>query len=120
MDCESARGPDADRHAKILIHLAMEGSTLNAYSQLGGDQAERCDGNLPFDRSLTLSIAGRWRNKVKKSHFSAVAQTVVFGLGGSKMIYLSTGVDCRHPPSLLLRSEGLALIRTAPAAMIYR
>src|ERR1700722_12750001 len=32
IDCESARGPDADRHAKLLIHLAVEGSTLNAYS----------------------------------------------------------------------------------------
>src|ERR1700722_4742710 len=35
IDCESARGPDADRHAKLLIHLAVEGSTLNAYSHLG-------------------------------------------------------------------------------------
>ena len=32
-ECELARGPDADRHAKLLIHLAMEGSTLNAYLQ---------------------------------------------------------------------------------------
>jgi hypothetical protein len=30
-ECESAWGPDADRHAKLLIHLAVEGSTLNAY-----------------------------------------------------------------------------------------
>jgi hypothetical protein len=28
--CESARGPDADRHAKLLIHLAVEGSTLGS------------------------------------------------------------------------------------------
>jgi hypothetical protein len=26
--CQSAWGPDADRHAKLLIHLAVEGSTL--------------------------------------------------------------------------------------------
>ena len=31
--CQSARGPDADRHAKLLIHLAVEGSLLDAYSQ---------------------------------------------------------------------------------------
>ena len=27
-------GPDADRHAKPLIHLAVQGSVLDAYSQL--------------------------------------------------------------------------------------
>jgi len=32
-DCESARGPNADRRAKLLIYQAVEGSTLNAYSQ---------------------------------------------------------------------------------------
>jgi len=31
--CESAWGPEADRQAKPLIHLAMEGSLLEAYSQ---------------------------------------------------------------------------------------
>jgi hypothetical protein len=31
--CESAWDPDADRHAKLLIHLAVEGSTFNAYLQ---------------------------------------------------------------------------------------
>lgn len=30
--CESARGPDADRNAKLLIHLAWEGSLVGAYS----------------------------------------------------------------------------------------
>lgn len=28
-------GPDTDRHAKLLIDLAEEGSTLNAYSHSG-------------------------------------------------------------------------------------
>ena len=27
------RGPDADRRAKLLIHLAVEGALLGAYSQ---------------------------------------------------------------------------------------
>jgi adenylate cyclase len=31
--CESARGPDADRRVKLLIHFAVEGSLSGAYSQ---------------------------------------------------------------------------------------
>jgi len=34
--CESARGPDADRHVKLLIQFAVEGSLSGAYSQTGG------------------------------------------------------------------------------------
>jgi len=30
--CESARGPDADRHVKLLIQFAVEGSLSGAYS----------------------------------------------------------------------------------------
>ena len=33
--CESARGPDADRHVKLLIQFAVEGSLSGAYSQSG-------------------------------------------------------------------------------------
>ena len=33
-DCESAWGPDADRRAKLLIYRAVEGSLLDAYSQM--------------------------------------------------------------------------------------
>jgi hypothetical protein len=33
--CESARGPDADRHVKLLIQFAVEGSLSGAYSQRG-------------------------------------------------------------------------------------
>jgi hypothetical protein len=32
--CESAWGPGADRHAKLLIHTAVEGALLDAYSQV--------------------------------------------------------------------------------------
>jgi hypothetical protein len=32
--CESARGPDADRHVKLLIQFAVEGSLSGAYSHL--------------------------------------------------------------------------------------
>ena len=32
--CESARGPDADRHVKLLSQFAVEGSLSGAYSQL--------------------------------------------------------------------------------------
>jgi hypothetical protein len=31
-ECESARGPDAHRHANLLIHLAVEEALLDAYS----------------------------------------------------------------------------------------
>src|SRR5437762_9553472 len=31
--CESARGPDADRHVKLLIQFAVEGSLSGAHSQ---------------------------------------------------------------------------------------
>src|SRR4051812_34001520 len=31
--CESARGPDADRHVKLLSQFAVEGSLSGAYSQ---------------------------------------------------------------------------------------
>src|SRR3979411_3130740 len=30
-DCESARGPDADRHVKLLSQFAVEGSLSGAY-----------------------------------------------------------------------------------------
>ena len=32
--CHSAWGPDADRHAKLLIHFISEGSHFRAYSQV--------------------------------------------------------------------------------------
>ena len=65
--------------------------------RLDGDQIERSDGNLPFASRLMalLSIMGvADRAFVEaKSHFPAVAQTVGFGLGKSKIVYLSMGVD---------------------------
>ena len=33
MEATPVRGPDADRHAKLLIHLAVEGSLFGASSQ---------------------------------------------------------------------------------------
>jgi hypothetical protein len=50
-----------------------------------------------------LSTSGRWRNTLlskAKSRLPTVAQTVGFGLGRSKMLYLSMEVDSlplRHP-----------------------
>jgi hypothetical protein len=32
LGCESARGPDADRHAKVLIIIRLRGSTFDAWS----------------------------------------------------------------------------------------
>jgi hypothetical protein len=41
---------------------------------------------------MTAVGQGRLLSKAK-SHFSAVAQVVGFGVGKSKMLYLSMGVD---------------------------
>ena len=38
--CKSARGPDADRHVKLLIQFAVEGSLSGAYSQTAHPTAE--------------------------------------------------------------------------------
>ena len=34
--CESARGPDADRHVKLLIQFAVKGSLSGTYSHAFG------------------------------------------------------------------------------------
>ena len=39
--CELARGPDADRHVKLLSQFAVEGSLSGAYSQCGRGGAAR-------------------------------------------------------------------------------
>ncbi len=66
--------------------------------RLDGDQAERCDGNLLFASRLmaVVSMTGHWAGQVfveGGNPFLAVAQTVGFGLGKSKMHYLSMGID---------------------------
>jgi hypothetical protein len=64
-----------------------------------GNIGQRVDeGNLPFASRLMASLlmTGHWRNGLlseAKLHFSAVAQTVGFGNGSSKILYLSLGVD---------------------------
>jgi hypothetical protein len=43
--CESARGPDADRHVKLLIQFAVEGACFGADLHRcwpGSDQDARC------------------------------------------------------------------------------
>jgi hypothetical protein len=62
--------------------------------RLDGDQAEQCYGNSPFASRLValLSMTGHWTGEAL-SQSSAVAQTVGFGLGRSKMLYLSMGID---------------------------
>jgi hypothetical protein len=49
--CESARGPDADRHVKLLIQFAVEGSLSGAYSQATLTTARRglCSEALQVD-----------------------------------------------------------------------
>jgi hypothetical protein len=66
--------------------------------RLDGDQAQRCDGNLPFAGRLVALLSTTaigWDRLLSKakSHFPAVAQTVGFSLGKLKTHYLSMGID---------------------------
>ena len=66
--------------------------------RLDGDQAQRCDGNLPFASRLValLSTTGHWVGQAfveGEIPFPAVARTVGFGLGKSKMLDLSMEID---------------------------
>jgi hypothetical protein len=58
--------------------------------RLDGNQAERCDGNLPFAGRLMalLSMTGRLAGQALKAK-----SPVGFGLGSSKMLDLSMGID---------------------------
>jgi hypothetical protein len=46
--CESARGPDADRHVKLLIQFTVGGSLSGAYSQCS-------------DIFTLRQVLGRWK-----------------------------------------------------------
>jgi len=64
--------------------------------RLDGDQAEQCDGNLPFaSRLLALlsmtAIGGT--GFCKRNPFSGGSSNGGFGLGRSKMLDLSMGID---------------------------
>ena len=50
--CELARGPDADRHVKLLIQFAVEGSLSGAYLHLG----------LKSHHSPSRSATNVWNN----------------------------------------------------------
>jgi hypothetical protein len=55
--------------------------------------------DLPSDGGGNLGrlFTGHWAEQAfveAKSHFPAVARMVGFGLGKSKMLYLSMGIDC--------------------------
>src|SRR5438876_2872857 len=87
---------DVDRRRK-LKGLARTRMSRHQIPRLDGDQAERCDGNLPFASRLMalLSMTGHWSGQLlskAKSPFP-LAQTVGFGLGKSKILYLSMGID---------------------------
>ena len=58
-ECESAWGPDADRHAKLLINREAEGSLLEAYLQI-----------REANRALDIEIIGDDANAAIKEIFS--------------------------------------------------
>ena len=51
--CESARGPDADRHVKPLIQFAVDGSLSGAYSQ---SRSLSEPPRMPFTRNTEFTI----------------------------------------------------------------
>jgi hypothetical protein len=86
-----------DRRLK-LKRWARTWMSHHQIPRLDGDQAERCDGNLPFASRLMalLSMTSHWVGQAfveGEIRFSGVAQTVGFGLGRSKMLDLSMGID---------------------------
>lgn len=62
--CESARGPDADRHVKLLIQFVVEGSLSGAYSQTKrSPQRSQQQPHLRLIRHLSLQSAERDRQQ---------------------------------------------------------
>ena len=71
-------GPDADRRAKLLIHLAVEGALLGAYSHLTPLHATRGPPRPALLRYVGLrdaglgSIRGVILGREKGSHLDAI------------------------------------------------
>ncbi len=63
--CESARGPDADRHVKLLSQFAVEGSLSGAYSQASA--------NLPVFHSLLAVSATASLSPAMRRRSSAIS-----------------------------------------------
>jgi acyl CoA:acetate/3-ketoacid CoA transferase len=65
--------------------------------RVGIDQAERCDGNLPFASRLmaVLSMTGHWAGQFcrRRNSLFGGSSNGGFGVGRSKMHYLSMGID---------------------------
>jgi hypothetical protein len=72
--CESARGPDADRHVKLLIQFAVEGSLSGAYSH---DKCFvlRCAPNLTWPQRARFR--GTKRTSRRSRRMSAVRGIVL-------------------------------------------
>jgi hypothetical protein len=54
--CESARGPDADRHVKLLIQFAVEGSLSGVYSHAIDQQTSTVGGKRPRRRGFLRDL----------------------------------------------------------------
>ena len=63
--CESARGPDADRHVKLLIQFAVEGSLSGSDSDL-----------MMFSAELAILQRGNQHHASRHSNFVACAEWV--------------------------------------------
>ena len=59
IECHSAWGPDADRHAKLLIHFISEGLHFRAYSQSSSHEHRSSCSRRVFDRLDMLHGLGQ-------------------------------------------------------------
>ena len=60
--CESARGPDADRHVKLLIQFPVKGSLSGAYSHDCAGMSrlrESASARITWDIEPAARVAGR-------------------------------------------------------------
>jgi hypothetical protein len=97
LPCETALWLFLDVDRPQIEGLGQNWMSHHQIPRLDGDQAERCDGNLPFASCLMAlsSMTGHWAGQAlsKAKSLFPLAQTVGFGLGRSKMPYLSMGID---------------------------
>src|SRR5881396_2769137 len=77
--CESARGPDADRHVKLLIQFAVEGSPSGAHSQSANanlqTSAPNRSSSIKSEQILASWLFGNRNRKVNSLNPLSAAET---------------------------------------------
>ena len=110
--CESARGPDADRHVKLLSQFAVEGSLSGAYSHIAADSAygsAEMLGWLVDERAIEPHIpvfdkSGRADGTFSREDFAYDQQGDVYTCPAGKVL-ASTGTLVNDGTTLLYRAS---------------